>query len=127
MILVAAYSLWHLGSLFDHDTQNSQRRRFKNSLFFCDSSPNKSPSTGPRPIWRTDTLSPFFGREKNTDGGVVWLRKNLLWRLSSRKTFFAPALGLPTEMGLGRSWLFPASSILPIRNPKSWWVIFSPT
>ena len=53
----------------------------------------------------------------------------LLWRLSIRKTFFAPTLGLPTNLGLGWSWLFPASSIkfLTRRSLKSQWAIFSPT
>ena len=53
----------------------------------------------------------------------------LLWQLSIRKTFFAPTFGLPTNLGLGRSWLFPASSIkfLTRRSLKSQWVIFSPT
>ena len=35
----------------------------------------------------------------------------LLWQLSSRNTFFAAALGLPTNLGWGWSWLFPASWI----------------
>ena len=35
----------------------------------------------------------------------------LLWRLLSRKTCLAPTLGLTTNLGLGRSWLFSASSI----------------
>jgi hypothetical protein len=32
---------------------------------FCDFPRNKAPRTGPRHIWRTDTLCPSFGREKN--------------------------------------------------------------
>ena len=45
----------------------------------------------------------------------------LLWRLLSLKTFFAIALGLPTNLGMGWSWLFPASSIkfLTRRSLKS--------
>jgi len=35
----------------------------------------------------------------------------LLWRLLSSKTYLAPTLGLTTSVGLGRSWLFSASSI----------------
>jgi len=40
------------------------------------------------------------------------------------QTFFAPALGLPTNLGVGRSWLFPFSSIkfLTRRSLKSRWV-----
>jgi len=35
----------------------------------------------------------------------------LLWRLLSSKTCLAPTLGLTTNLGLGRSWLFSASPI----------------
>ena len=53
----------------------------------------------------------------------------LLWRLSIRKIFFAPELDLPTNLGLGLSWLFPASSIkfFNRRSLKSRWIIFIPT
>jgi len=47
-------------------------------------------------------------RQRSCDGdftGQCWL-----WRLSSR-TFVSAELGLPTNLGVGRSWLFPASSI----------------
>ena len=52
----------------------------------------------------------------------------LLWRLVSRKTFVAAELGLPTNLGMGRSWLFAASSIkfLTRRSLKSWWVCLAP-
>ena len=52
----------------------------------------------------------------------------LLWWLLSRKTSFAPKLGLPTNLGVGRSWLFPASSIkfLTGRSLKSRWVYLVP-
>ena len=52
----------------------------------------------------------------------------LLWRLSSCKTFFVPEHGLPTYLGVGRSWLFPASSIkfLTRRSLKSRWVYLAP-
>ena len=48
----------------------------------------------------------------------------LLWWLSSHKTSF----GLPTNQGVGRSWLFPASSIkfLTRRSLKSQWVYVAP-
>jgi len=38
--------------------------------------------------------------------------------------FFVVELGLPTNLGMGRSWLFPASSIkfFTRRSLKSWWV-----
>ena len=49
--------------------------------------------------------------------------------LSSHKIFFAPALGIPTNLRVGRSWLFPASSMkfLTRRSLKSWWVYFLPS
>ena len=52
----------------------------------------------------------------------------LLWRLLSRKTSFAPELGLPTNLGVGRSWFFPASSIkfLTRRSLESRWVYVAP-
>ena len=51
--------------------------------------------------------------------GQCWL-----WRLSSRTTFVAATLGLPSNLGVGRCWVFPASSVkfLTWRSLKSWWV-----
>ena len=52
---------------------NSQRGWFTN-LHFCDFPRNKAPRTGPRHIWHTCKLCPFFGHEKNTDGsGDGWM------------------------------------------------------
>jgi hypothetical protein len=55
--------------------------------------------------------------------GQCWL-----WQLVSRTAFVAAALGLPTNLGVGQSWLFPASSIkfLTRRSLKSWWVYSAP-
>jgi len=52
----------------------------------------------------------------------------LLWGLSSRKTFFALTLGLPTNVGVERSWLFVASSIkfLTRMSLISQWVYLAP-
>jgi len=52
----------------------------------------------------------------------------LLWRLSSRTTCGVPTLGLPTNLGVGQSWLFPASSIkfLTRSSLKSRWVYLAP-
>ena len=49
--------------------------------------------------------------------GQCWL-----CQLSSHSTFVAATLGLPSNLGVGRSWLFPASSIkfLTRRSLKSW-------
>ena len=54
--------------------------------------------------------------------------QRLLWWLSSCKTFFAPALGLLTNLGVGWSWPFPALSIkfLTRRSLKSRWVYLVP-
>jgi len=54
--------------------------------------------------------------------GQCWL-----WRLSSC-TFVVAALGFPTNLGVGQSRLFPASSIkFPTRRSlKSWWVYLAP-
>jgi len=51
--------------------------------------------------------------------GQCWL-----WRLLMCTTFVAAALVPPTNVGLGQSWLFPASSIefLTRRSLKSRWV-----
>ena len=52
----------------------------------------------------------------------------LLWRLLSHKTYFAPALGLAANLGVGQSWLFPASTVkfLTRRTLKSRWVYLTP-
>ena len=52
----------------------------------------------------------------------------LLWQLWSCKTFSEPALGLPTNLGVGRSLFFPASSIkfLTRSSLKSQWVYLAP-
>ena len=51
--------------------------------------------------------------------GQCWL-----WQLSGRTTFFAATLGPPTNLVLGQSWLFPASSVkfLTRSSLKSRWV-----
>jgi len=84
----------------------------------------KAPRTDPCHIWCTYMLCPFSGCEKNR-WQCSWLEdfaeQCLRWRTSSHKRFFAPALGLPTNPGVGRSWLFPAFSIkfLTRRSLKS--------
>ena len=52
----------------------------------------------------------------------------LLWKLLSSKTFSGPTVGLTTNLGLGQSWLFSASSInfLTRRNLKSMSVYLAP-
>ena len=63
IIVVAAEGLWHLGSLFYHDTQYSQRGCFTN-LLWCDIPQNKAQRTGPHHIWCIHTLCPFLVCEK---------------------------------------------------------------
>jgi len=46
-------------------------------FILCDIMWNKAPRAGPHHIWRTYTLCPFFGREKNTDGSTVGLMISL--------------------------------------------------
>ena len=79
IILVAIEGLWHLGSLFYHDTQYS-RGSFTN-LLLCDIPQNKAPRTGPRHIWRTYRLFTFFGRE-NTDG------TRDVWKISLASVYY---------------------------------------
>ena len=73
IFLAAAEGLWHLGSLFYHNTQYSQRGWYITNLLLCDIPWKRALCTGPRHIWCTCTLCPFFGREKNTDGRAVGL------------------------------------------------------
>jgi len=57
---------------------------------------------------------PFLWPQEKHKEQHIWFEdiagQCLLWQLSSRKTFFVPALGLPTVLVVERSWLFPASS-----------------
>jgi len=60
-------------TFFYHNTQYWQRGWYITNLLLYDIPRNKAPCTGPRHIWRTYTLFPFFGHEKNTDGSAVGL------------------------------------------------------
>ena len=65
-------------------------------------------------------------RQWSCDGdfaGQCWL-----WRLSSHTTFVSAEPGIPTNLVVGQSWLFPASSIkFPTRRSlKSQWVYLAP-
>ena len=86
------------------------------NLLRCDIPPNNAPQTGPHHIWCIYTPCHFFGHDKHTDSS------------SSRKTFFAPTLGLAATLGMWWSWLFSALSInfLTGRSLK-FLSIFSPT
>ena len=76
IILVAAEGLWHLGFLFYHDTQYSQRECLTNVLW-CDIPRNKAPYTDPHHVGCIYTLCPFFGCEKHTDGSALVLMISL--------------------------------------------------
>jgi len=105
--------MWHLVLLLYHNAHYSQRGLFTNSLF-CEIPRNKAQSTGPHHIWRTYTLCALYGREENTDcsrDDLTILQGSACCDDSRVKTFSAATLGLPTNVGVGRSWLFPASSI----------------
>ena len=113
IIVVAAEGLWHLGSLFYHNTQYSQRVCFTN-LLWCDIPLNKAPQTGPHHICCIYTPCPFFGRDKHTDssafGSMISLA-SVCYGPRVAKHFLGPHLFLQPVLGLGRSWLFSASSI----------------
>ena len=107
-MLVVAEGLWHLGSLFYHDTQYSQLGWFTN-LLWCDIPVNKAPCTGPHHIWRIYTLCPFCGHEKNTDGsGVGWmisLASVCYWDSRVGKHFFILSLVSAIRISLmASSW-----------------------
>jgi len=75
---------------------------------------------------------PFLWPQEKHKQQCCWVEditgQCLLWQLSSRKTFFVPTLGLPTNPAVGWSSLFPASSIkfLTRRSLKSQWVYLAP-
>jgi len=104
IIVVAAEGLWHLGSMFYHNTQYSQRGCFT-YLLKCDNPLNKAPQAQITFIAFIHCELALAVRSHDFAGQC------LLWRLLSSKTCLAPTLGLTTSLGLGRSWLFSASSI----------------
>ena len=100
-------------------------------FILCDTPRNKATRTGPHHIWCTYTLCPFFGH-MNTDGSggglTISLARACYGDSRVAKHFFAPEHGLPTNLRVGRSWLFPASStkFLTRRSLKSRWVYLAP-
>jgi len=61
-------------------------------FILCDIPGSKAPRTGPRHIWCTYTLCPFFGREKNTDGSAVGLIISLASLLRIAAAVVVPVL-----------------------------------
>ena len=109
IILVAAGGLWHLGSLFYHNTHYSQLHIQFGAIFRKEGTMHR-----PSHLLHLHTVPFLWPQEEHTRqrswvddfAGHCWL-----WRFSSRTTFVATAFVLPTNLGMGRSWLFPASSI----------------
>ena len=110
---------------------NSQRGWFTN-LLWCDILQNKAPHTGPHHIWHIYTLCCSYGHGKDTDGSRVWLMISLASACYGdsqvAKHLLCLNLVFQPIWGVGRSWLFPASSIkfLTRRSLKSWWVYLAP-
>ena len=127
--MAAVEGLWLLRSLFYHDTHYSQRGWFTN-LLLCDIPQNNAPRTGSHYIFHTYRLCLLWPREEHTRQRRFedFACQCLLWRLLSRKIFVAAAVGLLTNLRVGRSWLFPASSIkfLTRRSLRSRWVYLAP-
>ena len=115
---------------FYHDTQYSQRGWFTN-LLLSDIPQDKAPRTGSHHIWHTYTL-PFLSPREQHRRQHSWIDdftgQCLLRRLLSRKAFFPPTIGLPTNLRVRQSWLFTASPIkfLTRRSLKSRWVYLAP-
>ena len=130
IILVAAEGLWHFGSLFYHDTIFTIGVIYKFTLVWYSS----KQGTTHRPTLHLEHLytMPFIWprEEHRRQQSCVddFAGQCLLWRLSSRKTFFVPELDLPTNLGMGQSWHFAASSIkfLTRRSLKSRWAYLAP-
>ena len=100
------------------------------NLLWCDILWSKVPHTGPCHTWCTHTLCPFSGHEMKRYGSGVWWMISLVifgYGDSSCTTFIA-ATRLQTNLGVVRSWLFPASSIkfVTTRSLKSLWAYLAP-
>jgi len=76
IILVAAEGLWHLGSIFNQDTQYSQRGCITN-LLSCDIPWNNTSNRPTSHLVHLYTLSFFFGCDKHTDSSTFWLMISL--------------------------------------------------
>jgi len=131
IILVTAEGLWHLGSLFYHDTQYSHVGVLYNFTLVWYS---MKQGTTHKPTSHLAHLYavPFLRLRDEHRWQRSWLDDFVgqcrLWQLSSRTTIVVAALGLPTSLRVGRSWLFPASSVkfLTRSSLKSQWVYLAP-
>jgi len=117
IIVVAAEGLWHLGSLFYHDTQYSHRGCLTN-LLWCDIPRNKTPQTGPHHIWCIYTPCPFFGCDKHTDSSAFgWMISlaSVCYGLLVAKHFLGPHVVLQPIWGWGDlgSFQLPQSTSSP--------------
>jgi len=128
VILVAAEGLWHLGSLF-YDTVFTIGVIYKFTMVWY--SAKQGTTHRPRSHLAHLYDEPFLWLQEHRQQHS-WVDdftgQCLLWWLSSRITFVMAALGLPANLVVGRTWLFPASSIKfhTRRSMKSQWVYLAP-
>ena len=107
-------------------TQYSHRGCFTN-LLWCDIPQNNAPQTGPHHIWCIYTPCRFCGRDKHSDSSAFGLI--LLASVCYGDSLFSwPTLGLTTNLVVGWSCVFSASSsnFLIRRNLKSLSVYLAP-
>jgi len=116
IIVVAAEGLWHLESLFYHNTQYSQRGCLTNVLW-CDIPLNSAPQTGTHHIGCIYTSCPFFGCDKHTDSSAFGLISlaTVCYGPRLAKHFLGPHLVLQPICGWGDlgSFQLPQSTSSP--------------
>jgi len=112
IIVVAAEDLWHLGSLFYYNTQYSQRGWFTNSLW-CDNPQNSAPQRGPYHIWCIYTPCLFLAVTSRQTAVHLcgWFRWPLFVMAVESQTIFCTHSWSSSNLGVGWSRAFPASSI----------------
>jgi hypothetical protein len=117
-----------LGSLFCHNTQYLQLAWFTLVWYSTKRGTMHKPTSLLVHLYTVPFLWPWEEHRRQHSWVDDFAGQRLLWRLSSRTTFVAPALVLPTSLGVGRSLLFRASSIkfLTRRSLMSWWVYLAP-
>jgi hypothetical protein len=126
IILVAAEGLWQLGSLLSRRTLFTTRAIYKFIFVWYSSKQGTThrPTLHLVHLYIVPFIWPWEKHRRQRSSVSDFAGQHLLWRISSRKTFFAPELVLPTNLGVGQAWLFPGSSIkfLTRSSLKSRWV-----
>ena len=84
IILAAAEGLWHLGWLFYHYIQYSQRWWYITNFLLYDIPRNKTPRTGPHHIWRTVLFLWPREEHKRQISWVDFAGQCMLWLLLLR-------------------------------------------